>query len=451
MEGSPSFGASGGRRPGTPIQLVIGGLIVIALSLYGANRWVEQHADSPLPLFPTLAYDPARDHLASPEAIPWDRLPVQPLPFHHTLHAGETLASVLRALGVDAAEGQAAVAAAAELTDLRKLRAGDSYTVFYERDSVVAVHLSIRDRGRLELARAALGWEGRFVAYERHVEVRAIRGTLTGLLETAIEAAGGDATLAYLMADVLQWDLDFNRDLRLGDTFEVLYERVFLDGDLRDLGRVLAMTYDSADRRLSAYMYGEDGDYYDAEARPLQKMFLRSPMRYSRVTSGFSSRRFHPILKTYRPHFGVDYGAPKGTPVRVTANGVVASAAWDKGGGRVVKVRHANGYLTAYLHLSGFADGIRSGSRVRQGQIVGYVGSTGLATAPHLDYRVRLAARWINPQALTNDPAPPIPEQQLPDFFVWRQALDESLSDGAPRPEVLTATRSTEAQTDAFR
>jgi murein DD-endopeptidase MepM/ murein hydrolase activator NlpD len=181
---------------------------------------------------------------------------------------------------------------------------------------------------------------------------------------------------------------------------------------------------------MEAYRFGDDGGYYDSEGRPLRKLFLRSPLRFSRITSRFTGRRFHPVLKTYRPHYGVDYGAPTGTPVRVTANGVVRSAGWDRGGGNTVKVRHPNGYLTAYLHLSKFAGGIRAGRRVSQGEVIGYVGSTGLATGSHLDYRIQRDGRWINPLTLDNEPAAPISEEQLPEFLAWRDELRSALEEG---------------------
>ena len=226
--------------------------------------------------------------------------------------------------------------------------------------------------------------------------------------------------LAILMSEVLQWDLDFTRDLRLGDRFRVAFETVYLDGSYESLGGISGLIYDNDGRRLEAYRFGDDGGYYDPEGRPLRKMFLRSPMRYSRVTSRFSHRRFHPVLKSYRPHYGVDYGAPVGTPVRSTAGGRVAFAGWDRGGGNTVKVRHPNGYLTAYLHLSRFAKGITPGRRVGQGEVIGYVGSTGLASGPHLDYRVQRSGRWIDPLSLKSEPAEPVPEEQLPAFLERR-------------------------------
>ena len=431
-------------------MLVVVTAVVAVLGLLAATRSAARRSAVVDRLTPALPFDVARAHVGVPGDTLTNRLPTS-VPFDHDLRPGQTLGSVLRDAGMDEADSRSAVDAAAELIDLRRLRAGDPYTVYYDRDGVAAVHLAIRRRGRLELDRGGDDWVGEFRPYRRHVELRAIRGRLDGPLESAIVRAGGEASLAFLMADVLQWDLDFNRDLRLNDTFEVLYERVYLDQRLEGLGRVLALTYTSGERQLAAFMFGDNADYYDADGRPLQKMFLRSPMPYSRVTSGFSGRRFHPVLKTYRPHYGVDYGAPAGTPVRVTANGVVDRAGWEKGGGNVVRVRHANGYLTAYLHLSGFAEGVTAGARVRQGDVVGYVGSTGLATAAHLDYRVQLAGRWIDPQSMKNEPARPISQQEAEEFAAWRDALVVSLREGRPRAEVLTAMSSADAGGDAVQ
>jgi len=190
------------------------------------------------------------------------------------------------------------------------------------------------------------------------------------------------------------------------------------------------LRYDNAGRLHEAYRFGDPPGYYDGEGRPVRKLFLRSPLRYSRVTSGFSQRRFHPVLKRYRPHYGVDYGAPTGTPVRATGSGTVVFAGWDGGGGRTVKVRHPNGYLTAYLHLSRFAAGIRNGRRVSQGDTIGHVGSTGLASGPHLDYRVQRNGRWVNPLAMKVEPAPPIPDDQLAGFVARRDVLRRALIDG---------------------
>jgi murein DD-endopeptidase MepM/ murein hydrolase activator NlpD len=343
--------------------------------------------------------------------------------------------------------------------NVRRLRPQDRYAALVDdAGRLQGLRITLDGKGRAVVRRQGETWHSSWFEFSEVAATRVIQGVLEGSLESSIRRAGGEAVVAYVMADVLQWDLDFNRDLRLGDRFEVLYEKIFLDGDFYRVGRILALSYGNDDRVLEAYQFGEDEGHYDGQGRPLQKLFLKSPLRYSRVTSGFSSRRFHPVSKSYRPHYGVDYGAPVGTPVRVTGNGVVQSAGWDRGGGKTVKVRHPNGYLTAYLHLSRFADGVRSGTRVGQGEVIGYVGSTGVSTGPHLDYRMQKGGRWINPQAFKSEPAPPIPPDRLQEFEMvrdrWRQALTtgepvEAVHEGSgPQIADLEPLRSLEGRAD---
>ena len=329
-------------------------------------------------------------------------------------------------LGLDRSDADRATRVAAEHVDLRRLRAGSRYAGYVALEGgLVGFDLHLDGKGRFEMSRDGSGWRGAWREFERSVEVRRASGTLESSLEAAFRASGAPAAAAYEMAEVLQWDVDFNRDLRKGDLFDVVYEEVMIEGEVHGVGNVLAAVLHNGDRRLEAYRF-EDG-YYDAAGRPLRKLFLRSPLKFSRVTSSFSSRRFHPILKKYRPHYGVDYGAPTGTPVRVTASGVVASAKATQGGGRTVSVRHPNDYVTHYLHLSRYGEGVGSGRRVVQGDVIGFVGATGLATAPHLDYRVQLAGRWINPANLKNEPAPPLAEAELASFVDRRDALRAGL------------------------
>lgn len=352
------------------------------------------------------------------------------------LRPGETLGGVLARLGVAGESAHALSLASARFVDPRQLRSGTPWRAYLdETGAVERFELELAGRGELILARAADAWRPEWRAFARETRVRAVRGRLEGSLEASVTRAGAPAELAYRMADVLQWDLDFSRDLRRGDEFRVLFEELLVEGGEPRPERVLAVSYGQAGgRRLEGYSFGEgeSAGYYDAEGRPLQKMFLRSPLPYSRVTSGFSNRRFHPVLGVFRPHHGVDYGAPTGTPVRVTASGTVVSAAWEGGGGRTVKVRHANGYLTAYLHLSRFADGVRAGARVRQGDLIGFVGATGLATAPHLDYRVQVQGRWIDPLSLKAVPAEPIPSTRRAEFFAARDAMSARLTGESP-------------------
>jgi murein DD-endopeptidase MepM/ murein hydrolase activator NlpD len=407
------------------------GLSLLALALLVTTERLEAYSRSPYPLLPTprfsarLAPSVTLPTAASP-LLDWARVPVE-----FKLLRGETVSQVLTKLGLGPVEARHATDALAAHVDVRSLRAGNRYSAFFNPDSSLAsFELTVEGTGRVAMSRQGDSWSSYWHPFERTTELRVLRGRLDGTLDASIRAAGGPAELAYRMADVLQWDLDFTRDLRAGDRFEVVYDELRVEGEFDTVGSVHALAYETRDRRLEAYRFGDHRGYYDGEGRPLKKMFLRSPMRYSQITSRFSHRRFHPVLKQYRPHYGVDYGAPVGTAVRVTASGVVASAGWDRGGGKVVKVRHPQGYVTAYLHLSRFARGIRAGARVAQGDIIGYVGATGLATGPHLDYRVQHHGRWIDPLSLRTVRDEPIPRAQLAVFHTYRDAVRAAFASG---------------------
>lgn len=363
------------------------------------------------------------------------------------LRRGETLAEVLRGLGLTGPAAHRLLAAVGRHVELRQLRDGTLCVASIGADGgLAAIALELDGRGILSATAEGGEWQATWRAFTRSVETRSVQGELTGAFEAAVAKAGAPPDLAYAAAEVLQWDLDFNRDLRRGDRFEILFEEVLLEGKRFALGHVLAVRYVNRGRTLEAYRFG-DGEYFDGEGRPLQKMFLRSPIPYSRVTSRFSNRRFHPVLKVARPHYGVDYGAPVGTPARVTAAGVVTHVGWDGGGGKTVKVRHPNGFLTGYLHLSRFAAGLKAGDRVAQGEVIGYVGSTGLSTGPHLDYRVQQNGRWIDPLSLNRVPADPVPTAKLAEFRATRDRMRESLAGptarppGAPAPAEQLAAR----------
>ena len=403
--------------------------IAAALALGLWLRRVEAENRSPLPVSPTLRYDAFLASKAHPRDVAID-IDGAPVPRPIRLRRGQTLGDSLGELGLDRFETHRVVRALDGHVDVRRLRPGEIGLAYFDPDAeLTSLRFNVSGKGWVELACSGEGWTPSVHRFERDVSVRRIEGELEDFLDNAIRSAGGRPLLAEAMSLVLQWDLDFNRDLRAGDRFRVLYEEVYLDGEYAGLGEVLALVYENERRRLEAYRYGEHG-HYDADGRPLRKMFLRSPLPFTRVTSRFSHRRFHPILKVHRPHYGVDYGAPRGTPVRVTASGTVTFAGSSGGAGRMVKVRHANGYQTSYLHLSGFARGVRRGTRVAQGEVIGYVGSTGLSTAPHLDYRVQRSGRWLDPLRLKSEPVEPIPRQEIAAFFEWRDGLAVALAGG---------------------
>jgi murein DD-endopeptidase MepM/ murein hydrolase activator NlpD len=272
------------------------------------------------------------------------------------------------------------------------------------------------------------------VPYKKERGLVALSGEITrsaSSLFAAMDAAGERPDLSIELADIFGGEIDFNTDLQPGDTFGLAVEKVYREGQFSSYGPVLAAEFNNDGRRLRAIRFivpGGKPAYYDEQGRSLRRFFLASPLKFilaPHVSSRFSTARFHPILKIYRPHLGVDYSAPTGAPVVAVAAGSVVSAGWNGQGGRTIRLRHASGYETLYMHLSAIS--VRNGQRIAQGETIGRVGSTGLATGPHLDYRVRKDGRAMNPQNLLRSmpPGEPIPAAFLADFQAER---DRALS-----------------------
>lgn len=225
--------------------------------------------------------------------------------------------------------------------------------------------------------------------------------------------------IALKLADIMAWDIDFSNDLREGDSIDMLVEERWVGNAFIGYGEILAVEIINNGRIYEAYRYEYNGsaDYYDPKGRSLKKSLLRSPLKYKYISSGFSKRRLHPLLRTYRPHLGVDYAAPAGTPVSAAGDGRIIFAGYKRQIGRLVIIRHNNGYTTYYGHLSRIKRGIRRGKRVKQGEIIGFVGSSGLATGPHLDYRVKYKGRFVNPLTIKLPRSKKIPRELMPDFI----------------------------------
>jgi murein DD-endopeptidase MepM/ murein hydrolase activator NlpD len=246
----------------------------------------------------------------------------------------------------------------------------------------------------------------------------------------ATDSAGIPDAVATQLAEIFGSDIDFHRDLRKGDRFSIVYEMLYQRGQPVRSGRIVAAEFTNDRKSYQAYWFaGEDGKggYYTAEGKSLRKAFLRSPLEFSRVTSGFSSSRFHPVLQTWRAHKGVDYGAPVGTRVRSVADGVVDFAGRQGGYGNLLIVRHQGTYSTAYGHLNGFAPGVRKGTRVAQGDTIGFVGQTGLASGPHLHYEFRVRDQQVNPLAMTLPTALPLEPGQVSRFKAATAPLNTQL------------------------
>jgi murein DD-endopeptidase MepM/ murein hydrolase activator NlpD len=254
-----------------------------------------------------------------------------------------------------------------------------------------------------------------------------VRGSIRTSLFEAMDRAGENDALTQAFAELFAWDIDFAHELQPGDSFRVVVEKVYRDRRFVQYGRILAAEYRQHDDRHAAYFFpwpDARGDYFTAEGRAVRAAFLRSPISYTRISSGFSGARLHPVLKRVRPHLGVDFAAPEGTPVWAPADGVVVEKGRDGESGNRITLRHGGSYETSYLHLSRFASGLKVGDRVRQKEVIGYVGSTGLATGPHLDYRVRRAGTWVNPVTEAFPRAERLPEQYAARFAEYRAWLD---------------------------
>jgi murein DD-endopeptidase MepM/ murein hydrolase activator NlpD len=358
------------------------------------------------------------------------------------VRAGATLASVLRAHDVAVADAAAIVAQAGSVFDLRKVRANQPYRLeTMPGGSVRGFEYEIDGDRFLRVGRSP---EQELVARvlpipkTRNVEV--VRGQIDRehpSLVSAIDAAGETIDLALALADIFGGEIDFSTELQPGDRFELSVEKQFRDDhQFAGYGPVAAAEFTNAGRQVRAMRFTpQDGSpaYFDEHGRSMRRFFLASPLKFQPVvTSAFSNARMHPVLREVRAHLGVDYRAPAGAPVVAVADGVVVSAGMSGGAGRMVHLRHANGFETEYLHLSAIA--VRAGTRVRQGELIGKVGSSGLATGPHLDYRLKKNGGFINPVTAHRamPPADPIPAAEMAAFEAARDRAIAALTVQTP-------------------
>jgi murein DD-endopeptidase MepM/ murein hydrolase activator NlpD len=354
-----------------------------------------------------------------------------------------TLETILRRHELSAPLVQAAIESTRAVFNPRLLRAEQPYRLVmsidgflrefeYQIDTDRFLRIVNRDRATPDKLDAEV------LLYEKETSVVTIRGRIDAdhpSLISAVDATGERVQLAIAIAELFSGQIDFENDLQPGDSFEVLFETTKYEGQFAGYGAIMAARFTNERKEHQAYRWVHPGTqkagYFDEQGRSLRRFVLASPLRFTpRVTSGFSRRRLHPVHHTFRAHLGVDYAAPTGTPVVAVANGVVVSAGWAGGGGRQVRIRHASGFESYYLHLSAFAKGIRAGARVDQGQLIGRVGSTGTATGPHLDYRLRKNGVFVDPRRehARQPPGEPIPAMYLADFSVARDGMLQQFS-----------------------
>ncbi len=365
------------------------------------------------------------------------------VPTDQRVRAGENFTAALEKFGLTLEEAGRASAAAQHAFNLRQVRAGNTITVGRSMEGQLReIDYKIDADRMLKITPEDKGYVAQIREIPAHTEVVAVSGTLEDSLFNAVEDAGETAELAMRLSQIFGYDLDFYTDPRKGDAFRVVLEKKkYATGQTASYGRIFAAEYDNGGRKYQALLFhdpaGQPG-YYTGDGKSLQKALLRSPLKFGApVTSHFSRVRFHPILKTYRAHMGTDYGAPVGTPVQTIGSGRVVFAGRKGGEGNMVQVAHANGYETMYLHLSRMF--VRAGERVEIGKTIGLVGSTGLSTGPHLDFRILQKGQYKNFERLGLPPSDPVSKKNWPEFAEVREKWLPLLKN----PELLQANAAT--------
>jgi murein DD-endopeptidase MepM/ murein hydrolase activator NlpD len=306
-----------------------------------------------------------------------------------------------------------------DIFDLRKIRYGNKYTVFLSVDTLYEVRYFVYEHTPVDYIIFNLADSITIEARKKEVNVvtRAATGTINSSLWNAIKDKDLEPELAIELSEIFAWTIDFF-ELQVGDSFKVIYDELYIDTIMAGLGKIHTAYFRHAQKDFYAIPFMQDSieSYYDLDGNSLRRVFLKAPLRYSRISSKYSHSRLHPILKIRRPHYGIDYAAPVGTPVQTVGDGKVIKIAYDNEAGRMIKIRHNSVYTTAYLHLSRIKTGIKTATYVKQGDIIGYVGSSGLSTGPHLDFRFYKNNRPVDPLKVEAPPVEPVKEQNKQAF-----------------------------------
>lgn len=395
-------------------------LRVLALALFGisAAGFAVAHPRPP--------EDPA---VGAPELAPQYAPPAERVDAH-VLGRGETLSEVLTRASLGGPDLSGLLLAVRGQVDPRRLLPNTTVLVrrWAESGKPRAVEVGLNADSTVRLERHELGWTGAMMVTPTVVDTVYVAGRIGegGSLHQAVMQhptlelpAREREMLVWKLAHIYGWVLNFTSDLHPGDSFRVVYEREARPDGTSRASRVLVAEIMNRSATLPAVLFNahdDGGDYYNETGRSLRLQFSRYPVAYPRITSNFNWRRYHPVLKRTRPHLGTDFGTGYGAPIMSTADGVVSFAAWDGGYGNLVRIDHGNGYETRYAHLSRFAKGVKRGTRVKQGEVIGYSGATGLATAPHLHYEFRRFGQPVNPRTVNIPAAPAVPRAKIEEF-----------------------------------
>ena len=350
-----------------------------------------------------------------------------------TIQAGDSLSRLFKRAGLNAGIMYKVLNGSGNTDELTRLRQGREIEFGFNQDGEFAGLIIHNSRTtKLKAVRDEDGFHTIEEMREPNIELAFAGGEIQTSFALAANRAGLSRNVRNKLSRIFGWEIDFSRDLRKGDQFGVLYEEQYLDGELIGYGRILAASFINKGEEYSAALYTDSegrSDYYAPDGSSLRKAFLRSPVNYGRISSHFDMNRKHPILNRVRPHEGTDFAASSGTPVRASGDGRIIHVGRDGGYGKTIRIDHGNEVTTVYSHLRGYKRGMRSGKRVQQGDVIGYVGMSGLATGPHLHYEYRLSGRPRNPLHVDLPDADPIPAGEMQAFRMQANPLLAQLSD----------------------
>lgn len=353
-------------------------------------------------------------------------LPASPLPaFAGTVSKNTSFFDLMLACDLTPQEIKDIERKAKDVYDFRRIYPGQEYELYTGSDGdLEKLTFAISDESYIEVTKTGEEIDAERKSYPFEVINRTASGIITHSLFVSLQEQELPLELGAKLGDIFAWDIDFFTDVHKNDYFRLIYEEKTRNDGLTKIGHIIAAEFNTRGESHYAFLFeNEEGmpDYFDAEGKSLRKQLLKAPLSYTRISSSFSRRRYHPVLHHYSPHLGIDYVAPAGTPVQATGDGTVMTATRNRANGKYVKIRHNNNYISYYLHLSRFGKGIKSGVKVKQGQVIGYVGSTGYATGAHLDYRVKKNGRFVNPRSLKLPPAKPVTAENMAAFTDLRE------------------------------
>ncbi|MDL2210861.1 peptidoglycan DD-metalloendopeptidase family protein [Desulfovibrio sp. OttesenSCG-928-O18] len=363
-----------------------------------------------------------------------EREPV--LEVSETVKSGETAGKILLPY-LSSAEIQAVSDACADVFHLRRIRQGKPYTLTTYNGSFVSFVYEIDNDQKLIVERHEGAFRAKLENIVYDVTVARVQGAIRSHLFQAVSDAGEGPALAIAMAEIFAWEINFIRDLRPQDSFTLLVEKRYREGEFKGYGRILGAMFINQGTTYEAFCFRDaDGfpHYYTSKGESVKRAFLKAPLSFTRISSTFSPKRLHPILKVWRAHPGIDYAAPTGTPVKAVGSGTVTFKGWGKGAGNYIALRHNNNFETMYLHLSGFARGLEKGKKVQQGEVIGFVGSTGYSTGPHLDFRMKKDGQYINPLHMVSPRTEPVRKKDFPEFQILMDNLRPKLLNEAATP-----------------